>query len=67
MIWDTKGGSFDTMLSRFVSPESSTIPNSTKSLLCKVRSFTRVLFDTEAHNFAWDEDLKKMDREALTF
>ena len=36
------------------------------SLLCKLRLLIRVLFDTEAHNFAWDEDLKKMDGEALT-
>ena len=35
-------------------------------LLCKVCSLTRVLFYTEAHNFAGDEDLKKMDGEALT-
>ena len=34
--------------------------------VCKVCSLTRVLFYTEAHNFSWDEDLKKMDGEALT-
>ena len=36
------------------------------SLLCKVRSLTRVLFDIEAYYLAWDEYLKKMDGEALT-
>ena len=35
-------------------------------MLCKVPSLTRVLFDIEAHNFTWDEDLRKMDREAHT-
>ena len=66
MIWDTKGGNFYTVPRRLVSPKSSTIPNLEKSLLCKVRSLTRVLFDIEAHNFVWDEDLKKKDGEALT-
>ena len=66
MIWDTKGGNFDIVPRRFVFPKSSTILDLEKSLLCKVRSLTRVLFDIEAHNFAWDEDLKKMDGEALT-
>ena len=65
MIWDTKGGSFDTVPSRFVSPKSSTIPDFEKSLVCKERSLTRILFDTKAYNFAWDEDLKKMDGETL--
>ena len=54
------------MPNRFVFPKSSTIVDLAKSLLCKVRSLTRVLFDTKAHNLAWDKDLKKMDREALT-
>ena len=31
-----------------------------------VCSLTRVLFDIKAHNFSWDEDLKKMDGETLT-
>ena len=61
-----KGGSFDTVPRKFVSPKSSNILNSKKSLLCKVCSATRILFYTEAYNFSWDEDLKKMDREALT-
>ena len=51
---------------RFVSPKSSTILDFAKSLLCKVSSLIRFLFDTEAHNFACDDDLKKMDGEALT-
>ena len=66
MISNMKGGSFDTVPSRFVSPKSSNILNSEKSLLCNVCSLTRVLFYTKAHNFAWDEDLKNMDGEALT-
>ena len=59
--------SFDTIPNRFNSPKSSTIPDLEKSLLCKERSLTRVLFDIEAHNFAWDEDLKNMDGKTLTF
>ena len=67
MICNTKGGSFDTVPRRFVSPKSSIIPDLEKSLLCKVRSLTRVLFDIEAHNFAWDDNLKKkwMERHLL--
>ena len=61
------GGSFYTVPSRFVSSKSATIPNLAKSLLCKVRSLTRVLFDTKAYNFAWEGNLKKIDREELTF
>ena len=38
-----------------------------KSLLYKLRSLTRVHFNTEAHKFPWDEDLKRTDEEALTF
>ena len=67
MICDMKGGSFDTIPSRFVSLKSSTIPDLEKYLLCKVRSLTRVLFNIKAHNFAWEVNLKKLDREALTF
>ena len=67
MIWDTKGGIFDTMPSRFVSPKSSTILSLAKFLLCKLCLLTKVLYDTEAHNLAWDEDLKKMDGKALSF
>ena len=37
------------------------------SLLWKVRSLKWVLFDIKAHNLAWDEDLERMDGEALTF
>ena len=66
MIWDTKRASFDIVPSRSVFPKSSTILDLVKSLLYKVCSLTRVLFDTEAHNCLWDEDLKKMDGEALT-
>ena len=66
MIWDKKGGSFDTILSRFIPPKSSTIPDLEKSLLCKIRSLNKVLFDIEAQNLAWDEDLKKMDGVTLT-
>ena len=66
MICHMKGGSFDILPSRFVSPKSSTIPNMAKSFLCKVHSLTRVLFDAEAHNFTWDANLKKMDGVAFT-
>ena len=67
MICDTKGDNFDIVPSRLlVFPKSSTILDLAKSLLCKLRSLTRVLFDTEAHNFAWDGDLKYMDGETLT-
>ena len=66
MIWDTKGGSFDTVPSILVSPKSFIILDLEKFLLYKERSPIRVLFCTEAHNFAWDEDLKNMDGEVLT-
>ena len=66
MIWDMRGGSFDTVPSILVSPKSFTILDLAKSLLCKVRSLTRVRFGIEAHNFTWDEDLKNMDGKALT-
>ena len=66
MICNTKGGRFDTVPSRFVSPKSSTILDMAKSLLCKVHSLKRVLFDIEAHNFTWDVNLKKMDGVAFT-
>ena len=67
MTYGMKRGSFDIVPNIFVSPKSSIIPNLEKSLLCKVRSLRRVLFDIEAHNFTWEVDFKKMDREALTF
>ena len=59
IICDTKGGSFDTIPSRFVSPKSSTILDLEKSLLCKVCSLTRVLFDSKPYNFTWEVNLKK--------
>ena len=67
-IYATKGGNFNKVSSKFVSTSNSTIPKHSLSLVCKVCSLTRVLFNIEAHNFAWDEDLKKkIDEEALTF
>ena len=65
-IYATKGGSFDKVSNWFVSPRNSIISERSKSLACKVRSLTRIIFDTEARNFAWDENLKKMDGVALT-
>ena len=66
MIWDTKGVSFDTVPSILVSPKSFSILNLAKFLLCMEILLKMVLFGTKAHNFAWDEDLKNMDGEALT-
>ena len=54
------------MLNMFASPSSSTILECSKSLKSKVRSPIRVFIKTKAHNFAWEEDLKKKDEDSLT-
>ena len=54
------------MPTKFVSLSSSIILERSKSLECKVRSSTRVQFEIEAYNFAWEEDLKNMDNDSLT-
>ena len=50
--------------SRFVTPTNSIILKRLKSLVCKVRLLTMVLFET--HNFAWEADLKNEDKDLLT-
>ena len=60
-----KGGSFDTMSNRFVSLSNSLIPEHSKSLVCKLRLLTRVVFETESHNISWEADLKNKDKDSL--
>ena len=62
-IFGTKRGSFDMVSSRFVSLRNSTFQENSKSLVCKVHSLTRVLFEIKAHNFAWKADLEKKKTE----
>ena len=59
-------GSFNIEPNRFFSSSNFSIPDSSKSLGCKVCSLTRVLFEIEAQSLAWEEDLKNKDKEVLT-